>query len=353
MKQLSEQRRIPVFNMREGDVGVLLGFPIAGLLVASTLRLEWLVVPLLLTGVTAGVATVYAAPDHLPAVTWLTDIGRYYLLRPATTLAAPPSATHPPTDGGLVDYTPFTPSERTQDLTSVQRAWPGTGAVQRDDQAMEAYLEIEPTNMGFAMSGDWERVQEAGELFANNDLDFPLTVYTTTRAFPATQLVDQLDDRLDDPDVTANPAFGDLITEYRDRRPADLTTTREHHYYLGVTVTPLDVYSDYDHERTPGEKLADVPGIGLLFQPFVERREQRTAVQRRAAMFEKLDERLRTVRSQLVEDIPAWSATRLTTLETFLLSAEFWNGEEYDRETADRLLRTNGAVDASRREGGE
>lgn len=349
MTELTEERRVPLVNLREGDVAVLLALPIAGLLLAGVFQLEWLVVPLVLAGVTTGVAIVIAAPDHLAAATWLQDVGRYYLLRPATTLAAPANATHPTTDGGLIEYTPFTPSERTQDLTSVHRAWPGTGAVERDDGAMEAFLVIEPTNMGFAMSGDWEQVQAAGQEFANNDLDFPLTLHTTTRSYPAAQLVAQLEDRLADPDVADNPAFAELIEEYRERRPQELADTREHRYYLGVTVRPLDVYSQVAHDRTPGEKLADLPVVGLFVQPFVERRAQRSAAQRRAAMIETLDDRLRTVRTQFVGDVHGWSATPLSTLETFLLATEFWTGQEYDRDDADRLLRTTHAIDRSPR----
>lgn len=149
--------------------------------------------------------------------------------------------------------------------------------------------------------------------------------------------------------MTANPALADLIEEYRERRPVALAEIRKYRYYDGVTVSPLDIYSQYDLDRTPGEKLAEIPFVGWLFRPFVERRAQRTAFQRRSVMFEALDNRPRTVRTQLVENVSGWSATRLSTLEVFLLAAEFWNAEEFDREHADRLLRTNGALGHSDR----
>ena len=60
--------------------------------------------------------------------------------------------------------------ERTQDLTNVKRAWPGAGAIQRADGTMGAFIEIDPENMGFAMSDDWAQLQEAGEEFANKYL---------------------------------------------------------------------------------------------------------------------------------------------------------------------------------------
>lgn len=346
MNHLGEQRRIPLLNVEEGDVGLLLGLPIAGLFVGSLLS-NVLVLPLVLVGLTMGVAAVYAAPTHLTAWTWVRDIARFYLFRPEMTLSRPADADHDSTKGGIVQYTPFTPSERTQDLTSVQRAWPGTGAVERTDGTMEAFIEVQPANMDFAMSGDWQSVQEAGEAFANTELRFPLTVHATTRSFPADQLVEQLEDRLADPDVSANPAFERLLSEYREQRPAELADTRQHHYYLGVEVSPLEVYNRYTQEPTPGEKLTELPILGLLFTPFVTRRKDFAAAERRQAMFEKLDERIRTVRTEFVEDVPGWSATRLSTLDVFVLATEFWNGEEYD--DPERLLRTEPAVGSSRR----
>ena len=35
---------------------------------------------------------------------------------------------------------------------------------------MGAFIEIDPENMGFAMSDDWAQLQEAGEEFANKYL---------------------------------------------------------------------------------------------------------------------------------------------------------------------------------------
>lgn len=349
MDQLGEQRRIPLLNVEEGDIGVLLGFPIAGLLIGSLLA-NVVVLPLVLVGVTLGVAIVYATPPHRTAWSWLRDVGRHYLLRPRLTLSTPADADHGSTKGGVVQYTPFTPGERTQDLTNIERAWPGTGAIERSDGTMEAFLEVSPANMDFAMSGDWQAVQEAGQAFANTELRFPLAMHATTRSFPVTSLVEQLEDRLDDQDVHTNPAFEALLNEYRQQRPAELADTRQHRYYLGVEASPLEVYNRYEQEPTPRERLTEIPILGVLFTPFVTRRADLAAPERRQAMFEKLDERVRTVRTEFVEDVPGWSATRLTTLELFVLAAEFWNGEEY--EDAERLLRTEPAVDARRR-GGE
>jgi hypothetical protein len=215
---------------------------------------------------------------------------------------------------------------------------------------MEAFVELEPANMDFAMSDDWAAVQRAGEEFANNELDFPLTMYATTRSFPVDRLVQQLDDRIEDEDVQANPVFGELIEEYRDKRPDDLADAQELHYYLGVEVDRIEVYERYDAEQTPGEKLTEFPIIGFLFNPFVTRREQLEEAELRAAMFEKLDDRIEMVRSEFVDDVSGWTDRRLTTVELFLLVTEFWNGEELTEDHAERLIRTEPAVSRSPRE---
>jgi hypothetical protein len=108
MDELGEEQRIPLFNVKQGNVGVLFGFPIAGLLLGSLIS-HALVLPLILVGVTLGVATTYAAPPHLTAWTWLRDTTHHYLFRPRMTLSQPADAAHDSTEGGLVQYTPFYP----------------------------------------------------------------------------------------------------------------------------------------------------------------------------------------------------------------------------------------------------
>ena len=346
MDELSEQSRIPVLNIDEGDVYVLLGFPIAGLLIGGLLGLDGVILPFVFAGAILGGAIVYAAPNHLPASTWLADVYRYYLTRPRFTYSSPANAesTENTTSGGLVQYTPFKPDERTQDLTNIRRAWPGAGAIERDDGRMEAYLELDPGNMDFAMSGDWAQIQTLGEEFANKELDFTLTFHATTRSFPVTQLIDRIDGRLTDPDVKQNPIFKALLTEYRDQRPRTLADTQEIRYFIGVEVDPFEVYDRYQDEHSPAEKLTSLPVIGFLFNPFVTRRNDMTDAEIRAAMFEKLDTRCHGLQTEFIQKAAGWSARRLSTVELFGLSVEFWNGEEHEYDVPDDAVRSHPTV---------
>jgi len=158
MDQFGEESRIPYLNIEEGDVGLLIAFPIIGLFIAGLTGIESLALPFVAGGLGFGVAVIYVSPTHLNAWTWTKDVYRY-LKRPQVTFSAPAEADTSTNEserneGGLANYTPFKPDERTQDLTNIKRAWPGAGAIQREDGAMEAFIEIDPANMDFAMSDD-------------------------------------------------------------------------------------------------------------------------------------------------------------------------------------------------------
>ena len=356
MDELGEENRVPIVNVDEGDVYVLLGFPIAGLLVGGFSGIDALVFPLVLGGVALGVASVYASPSHLSAATWLTDVYRYYCKRPRVTYSVPEKDEHAhnhsnstKNEGGLVNYTPFAPDERTQDLTTIERAWPGARTVQRTDGTMEAFLEIDPGNMDFAMSGDWAHVQDVAAEFANKELDYNLKFHATTRSFPVEDLITQIDERLEDDDVSENPIFEELLTEYREQRPRDLDSAQQIRYFIGVEVNPLEVYNRYRDEQSPAEKLTTLPVIGFLFNPFVTRREDLSDAEVRAKMFDKLDRRCRAVQTELVQNAPGWSARRLSTVELFVLAMDFWNGEEHDYDDASTAVREQPVLGHQRR----
>jgi hypothetical protein len=355
MDQFGEEGRIPVLNIDEGDVGVLIAFPIVGLLIAGFTGVESLALPLVAGGFGFGVAVLYVSPDHLNAWRWTKDVYRY-VKRPRVTFSAPEDETESTgttrNEGGLANYTPFKPDERTQDLTNVERAWPGAGAIQRQDGAMEAFLEVNPGNMDFAMSDDWAQLQEAGAAFANRELDWPLKFHATTRSFPVEQITENIEDRLTDEDVKQNPIFQELLEEYRETRPQEMRDrgSQQLHYYIGVEVAPLEVYDRFRDEATPAEKLTQFPIVGFLFRPFVTRREDLSEVERRAKMFEKLDQRINDVRAEFIQQASGWSARRLSTVELFVLNVAFWNGREHDYGDAGRVVRDHPIMGRSRRE---
>jgi hypothetical protein len=337
MDGLGEQSRLPLLNIEEGDVGILLGTPLLALLVTILTGVDVLVLPSLVCGLALGAMVVYAAPRHLSAVEWLNAVTRWALLRPRVTLGTPADTDRPSTTGGPVEYLPITLDERTQDLTQIKRAWPGVGGVERADGALQGYLELHPDTMDFAQSGDWAGIQETAETFANTEVEFSLRLYVTTRAFPVEPMVDRLEQRLAGQGLETTPELRTLIEEYRDSRPVDLDGTRELHYYLGTSVERLDVYTQSEREQTPGEKLAAIPLLGILFTPFITRRSAYSDAEIRDRMVDLLDRQLSTIESEFVNQVPGWSATRCSTLDIVGLATNFWSDEsieqvEYRRE---------------------
>ncbi|QKG92061.1 hypothetical protein HPS36_04080 [Halorubrum salinarum] len=340
---LGADRQLPIIGIDERDLYVVVSFPIAGLVGGSALGVEALVLPLVCIGLAVGVAIVYAAPQQLPASTWLVDVAHFYLRRPETTLHAAVTA-----DGADEDGVPrpFVLDETTQELTALKRAWPRHGAIERTDGTMEAYVELTPGNMDFAMADDWAARQAVGEAFADQDLTFRLTLYTTTDPYPAATLVDQLDARLADPDVTAHESLRALIAAYRDQRPAELADTHRVRYFLGVEVAPIEVYERHPDERTPAERLSTLPVVGVLATPFVTRRDRLTDAELRGAQLEKLRERVRTVETEFVGKLSDCTARRLSTAELLGLATQFWNGTD----TATPPVATQAGVNHQRRE---
>lgn len=351
MKTLGEEARIPVLNIDEEDLYPIVGFPIVGVFIAGLVGVDSLLWPLGLGGLVFGLLTVYATPSHRTTTAWLSELARYYVARPSKTTAyttATDSTAGSPSRIG--DYSPFTPDESTQDLTHVAYAWPGAGALERTDGTMVGMVELNPSNMDFAMSGDWAQRQAISEMFANNELDFPLTLYATTRPFPVDRLVDRIDDRLTDEDVQQNPAFKKLLTEYRETRPAEMEGTQEIRYYLGVEVSPFEVYHNSHEEQTPLERLTTIPVLGVLVTPFVTRRERLTEAELRARLFDAVDTRCRTLETELIGKQQGWAARRLPTTEQFLLSVEFWNGDGHEYGSPDESVRSAPAVGHQNRE---
>jgi hypothetical protein len=335
MAHLGEPARLPLLNIEEGDVGVLLAGPLVGLVLGSLLGGGTLLVVCLAVGLFAGGVVVYAAPSHLSAWAWLRDVLRFALVRPRLTRSHA-TADRNASEGARLGWTPFVPDETTVELTGIDRLWTADdretartfGAVQRTDGVMQAFIEVRPSNMDFAMSGDWATVHGIAQHFVNTEVDFPLTFHATTRTFPVETMVARIESRLGDSDVQASPVLQSLLEEYRDQRPRDLAGRQELHYYLGVAVDHLDVYTQYEQEPTPSEKLARVPLLGLLFTPFLTRRERYEQTELREAMFEKLNARLQTVEREFVEKVPGWSAVRLDSVALLGLVVGFWNGTD-------------------------
>jgi hypothetical protein len=335
MSELGERARLPLLNIEEGDVGVLISGPLTGLALGSLFGGGVVLIACLAVGLLLSVMAIYAAPSHLTAWAWLRDLSRFGLFSPRVIRSHPLDGQRAAT-GALLGWTPLVTDETTATMTGIDRLWVENeqaikpfGIVQRSDGVMQAFIEIRPSNMDFAMSGDWATVHSLAEHFVNTEIESPLTFHATTRTFPVETMLQRIETRLQDRDVRASSVLQSLLEEYRERRQADLAGRQQLHYYLRVEVGQLDVYTRHEQEQTPSEKLTHIPLLGVLFTPFVTRRARYSQADLRAAMFEKLDTRLRTVEREFIEKVPGWTALRLDGAAALDLTAGFWSGEEY------------------------
>jgi len=356
MDQFGEESRIPYLNIEEGDVGMLIAFPIIGLFIAGLTGIESLALPFVAGGLGFGVAVIYVSPTHLNAWTWTKDVYRY-LKRPQVTFSAPADADTSTNEserneGGLANYTPFQPDERTQDLTNIKRAWPGAGAIQREDGAMEAFIEIDPANMDFAMSDDWAQLRTLAKSsptksWTRNSNSTPQPVHFRWSRSLRPSRIDSLTKMSQ---RTRSSKNSSRSTGRHGRRRCVTGVSSRSGTTSALKSARSKCTTASRDEGTPVEKLTQFPVIGFLFNPFVTRREDLTDVERRAQMFEKLDSRVNDVRSELIQQASGWSARRLSTVELFVLNMDFWNGREHDYDEAERVVRDQSIIGHSRRE---
>jgi hypothetical protein len=195
--------------------------------------------------------------------------------------------------------------------------------------------------MALATEQEWATKTDDFADFLNTAVEFPIQIYSTTQAFPVDEYLGRYESRLDDPDVTANPALGRLIENYVSWYRTDLAerrmTIRDH--YVIVSVSPDEVQFG---RESHAQKLAVLPVVGLfiqaLFGPGNEAQDD--------ALFEALDERLRRIRNG-IREIDGCGARQVSAIDATQLIGEFWAGEDFAYGDLSEALRTRPLVGQS------
>jgi len=228
--------------------------------------------------------------------------------------------------------------EEAKQHTQIERVHPNRGAIERTDGAFLGLVQVVPPTMALATSEAWAQKTEAFQNFLNTTVEFPIQIYSTTRAFPAEEYLAQYEARLDDADVESNPQLEALIEHYVEWYEEELAerqmTIRDH--YVVVPVTPAEV--QFERESIV-QNLAGLPVLGVFvrayFAPEVE--------EKRDALFEELDDRLRRIRTGLRE-IDGCNAHRVDTAEAARVIGEFWAGESQEYGEMEQVLRRRAVV---------
>jgi hypothetical protein len=196
--------------------------------------------------------------------------------------------------------------------------------------------------MALATSAEWSERADAFADFLNTTVEFPIQLYSTTQEFPVEEYLSHYEDRLEDPDVKANPRLAGLIeayTEwYEDEIESRQMTIRNH--YVVVPVTPAEVHFD---QESLLQQLVRVPVIGLLVTAWFAPR----VADERQAMFDELDTRLRRVEGG-IREIEGCESSRLSAQDALGVVGNFWTQETYSSETLTQLARRSPVVSGVR-----
>ena len=260
-------------------------------------RVANLTLPLTVAGIALGSVVVYLTPTHLTTVQWFgMMVG--FVKRP----------TQLPHDAAMAH-------------THVAAIHPSHDVIERTDGAFLGLLQVTPPSMALATDQEWASKANAFQEFLNTTVEFPIQLYSTTRAFPADEYLAHYEARRSDPDVRANPNLATLLDEYIEWYRSDLDqrrmTIRDH--YIIVPVSPDEVRFE---RRSLSQRLTSVPLLGVFIEALLAPRRDAE----RAAMFEAVDERVRLLR-QGVREIEGCDAHRVEAADAAELLATFWRGE--------------------------
>ena len=219
--------------------------------------------------------------------------------------------------------------------TLVERLHPDRDAIERTDDALVGFIRVAPPSMALATDAQWSATAAAFTDFLNTTVAFPIQIYSTTRAFPVEAHLSHFEDRLDDPDVEANPRLQKLIEQYIEWYGEELErrrmTIRDH--YVVVSVSPSEVR--YDSESM-GSRLGQIPVLGNVLGLWARPPEALA----REAMFDELDSRCDRIDRGL-RDLDGCSAMRISLGDALPIVRRFWTGREDDLDAAAQIRSTS------------
>lgn len=340
---LTEPNEVPILGLAASDFWAITAPAAAGILLTALLRLGLAGVALTVFLMIAGGVLVYVAPGYLNVKEWLHTVW-YYTKQPieVNNIASPGKAS----DDSLLEQAQATHS--TSEFTKVRRFYQETKAVERTDGRLAGAIKIEPPNMDFATPDDWVRVMAACEEWANKSLepDFEIQLYVTTRSFPIEDYIENLQQRLGDEDVRENPVFEAMIQETIQQRPQQIKDagTELPHFYMIVDVGEGDIANPAGGDKSPLQKLADVPILGIPVELFTSLRGGVTERKQRAQMGTQLERKLQRIESNLIQGIEGYESRRVPVHEWAAMLRHFWEGEEPEFSADDQQIRTQPAV---------
>lgn len=252
--------------------------------------------PLVGIGVALGGVIVLLSPSHTDSLTWLTSVGEYF----SSTRKQGPTAA--------------------RDVAQVRRIHPTKNAIERSDGALLGMLSVDPASMALATEAEWAQQANAFSEFLNTRVEFPVQIFSTTRAVSTADHLAPYRRRLESGELDANLAA--LTREYIEWFESDIqrreSTVRDH--YVVVAVPPRSV--QFDDEAING-KLANLPVVGFLLQLWSQ--DPKSALRERQAT--ELQSRLRRLEAG-IRSIDGCAARQLPLEDSVRLIARYWRPDD-------------------------
>jgi len=294
-------------------------------------------------GLVVGAIAIYATPDHMKASEWVNTYF-HHLRRPKEVEHVRYNFDSVREQTDFPESNFYELSERTQELTDVERIHKEREAIERSDGAYIGAVRVEPANMALATDRRWEENVSAFADFFNNSVEWPVQVYSTTSEFPIEKYLRRRERRLEDDDVIGNPIFRRLIDEWLNWYPRELetrgTNIREH--YIIVPVLREEVTEEEDTESVAGA-LSEIPVVGSLVGALAsDGTLSEEEIQTRA--LGELDERIRMVKNEGIQNLDGCRAHRIKAAGLVALLSEFWEGERAEYANAAALVRENPVI---------
>lgn len=332
--------RIPLIGWRKTDVAFIVGLTCVGFFIIGPQTGQfWIPVTAGCFGVS--LFAIYLKPKTMSVVEAI-KIGLEYIKEPSIVYAAGKDAdSDEKNEGGLLNHTPFSPSNRSQEMANIELAFPDAGAVYTTDGRMETIIEVEGSNMDFAQQGAWANRQQVGKNYADRHIKDRAKLHATTRDFDFTEIVDRAEDRLEDEDIKHSKVAKSLINEYREKRPeqVDNRGTQQVHVYLVVSVHKKEVAGGRNDEMTAIEKAKKIPILGRVADRLDDddgmSDEEEDLHQR---LIEHLDEEAKRAQDQLIGETKGYDYRRLTTIEYATIASKLFNGRDMNRTSVENIM---------------
>lgn len=240
-----------------------------------------------------------------------------------------------------VEHRMWETSESTVEKTGVERIFGDKGVIERDDEVIVGAMKVRGMNLDTATQGSVSTATQQFANFVNNNLEFPIQIYLTTRRFNPDQFLDKYESRLDDPEIQDNDLIEMYIDHYIDRTPRFLSQYYYREYYILVPVTRYDVrkrsreQGALDLTAIPGgvgELLAEIFGgsdVGQITEDQIRQRQINEAKKRLEKVRTNGIESLGDAEAEVIDDANHYAA----------LIKEFWEGRDLAFKRDEQFLR--------------